>query len=198
MANYMVRHKSRKWNSENCTKSVYLHKIVTANAGNDYHRSLHILVHIAICFARHTTTFWALFSPRKIKEFDNLVALFGNSVWNASFTRQYEPVALWVFNTKIHFFVNMLPRRRLMSVFAMQLSMYQTFSMLPVWSIFFRLINHRLNRSLKNWIFFDYVWLIRQWSKNQFFFLKLLSLFEFNVYESYVNYAKISVYFCVK
>ncbi len=44
---------------------------------------------------------------------------------------------------------------------------------------FFRLINHRLNWSLKNRFFsifgiFDHTWLIGRWSKNQFFYESFL------------------------
>ncbi len=66
-----------------------------------------------------------------------------------------------------------------------------------VLSIFSPLIDYRLNRSLKNRFFyifgiFDHVWLIRQWSKNRFFFFWNYChiLFKFNVYKSFVNYAK--------
>ncbi len=55
---------------------------------------------------------------------------------------------------------------------------------------FFRLINHRLNWNLKIRFFsifeiFDHVWSIRQWSKNRFFFLKVLLNLVFGIAAPY-------------
>ncbi len=66
-----------------------------------------------------------------------------------------------------------------------------------VLSTFFWLIDHRLNRNLKNRFFsifrnFDHVWSIRRWSKNWFFFYKSFLL----ITQKYTFiFAKIYVYF---
>ncbi len=54
---YRVRHKLRMWNFENHTKSVYLHKIVTANAENILRDQLAYFLNMLHCYRRVQSSF---------------------------------------------------------------------------------------------------------------------------------------------